>query len=231
MSETPRNDDEQFRDPTAPSFDAPAEDPGVEGAVEQESSPTEQVPTGSTQQLPTPPSADVPPPPPPPSPYAASPAPGATPPPPQNPYAAPPAPGAGGGSGQNPYASQPYPTQGQVQAGQSAGYGPPPPGYGQAGGYVAAPPPGGYPAPRQMSGNTIALLVVSGLTTLGCGFGIVALIFAIIAATKSDQPAEQAKYTRWGWIAEVVGLAFVIIAVVLVVVFGIALSSSSSSGY
>ena len=50
-------------------------------------------------------------------------------------------------------------------------------------------------------------------------------------ATKSDQPAEQAKFTRWGWIAEAVGLAFVIIAVVLVIVFGIALSTSSSSGY
>jgi hypothetical protein len=212
MSETPRNDDEQFRDPTAPSFGAPAQDPDVEDAPGKDGPPTEQVPTGSTQQLPTPPGGDVPPPPP-------------------NPYAAPPAPGAGGGSGENPHASQPYPTQGQVQAGQAGGYGPPPPGYGQAGGYGAAPQPGGYPAPRQMSGNTIALLVVSGLTTLGCGFGIVALIFAIIAATKSDQPAEQAKYTRWGWIAEVVGLAFVIIAVVLVVIFGIALSSSSSSGY
>ncbi len=229
MSETPRNDDEQFRDPTAPSFGAPAQDPGVEGAPGPDSTPTEQVPTGSTQQLPTPPGGDVPPPPP--NPYAAPPAPGATPPPPENPYAAPPAPGAGAGTAEHPYASQPYPTQGQVRAGQTGGYGPPPPGYGQAGGYGAAPPPGGYPAPRQMSGNTIALLVVSGLTTLGCGFGIVALIFAIIAATKSDQPAEQAKYTRWGWIAEAVGLAFVIIAIVLVVIFGIALSSSSSSGY
>jgi hypothetical protein len=213
MSETPRNDDEQFHDPTAPSYDAPP-DAGVEAGPDGDSSPTEQVPTGSTQQLPPPPppGGDVPPPPP-------------------NPYAAPPAPGAAGGSSQNPYANRPYPTQGQVQAGQSGGYGPPPPGYGPAGGYGAAPSPSGYPAPRQMSGNTIALLVVSGLTTLGCGFGIVALIFAIIAATKSDQPVEQAKYTRWGWIAEVVGLAFVIIAIVLVVIFGIALSSSSSSGY
>jgi len=220
MSETPRNDDEQFRDPTASSFDAPAQDPGVEEAPRQDGPPTEQVPTGSTQQLPTPPGGDVPPPPPPPNPYAAS-----------------PAPGAAGGSVENPWASQPYPSQGEVQAGQSGGYGPPPPGYGQAGGhalpggYGAAPAPGGYPAPRQMSGNTIALLVVAGLTTLGCGFGIVALVFAIIAATKSDQPAEQAKFTRWGWIAEAVGLAFVVIAVVLVIVFGIALSNSSSSGY
>jgi hypothetical protein len=230
MSETPRNDDEQFRDPTASSFDAPPQDPGVQDAPGQDGPPTEQVPTGSTQQLPSPPGGDVPPPPPP-NPYAASPAPGATPPPPENPYAAPPAPGAGGGPVENPWASQPYPSQGEVQTGQSSGYGPPPPGYGQAGGYGAAPAPGGYAAPRQMSGNTIALLVVAGLTTLGCGFGIVALVFAIIAATKSDQPAEQAKFTRWGWIAEAVGLAFVVIAVVLVIVFGIVLSNTSSSGY
>ena len=205
MSETPRNDDEQqFRDPTAPSYDPAPEDPGVQdeprgetardaGSTWSGTTPTEQVPTGSTQQLPTPPGGDVPPPP-------------------QNPY--------------------------QVQAGQPGGYGPPPPGYGppppggygQAGGYGAPPAPGGYAAPRQMSGNTIALLVVSGLTTLGCGFGIVALVFAIIAATKTDQPAEQAKYTRWGWIAEVAGLAFVVIAIVLVVIFGVAMSSSGSSG-
>jgi hypothetical protein len=228
MSETPRNDDEhQFRDPTAPSYDAAPEDPGLEdrpaadvaqdaGSSWGGSTPTERVPSGSTQQLPTPPGGDVPPPPAPP----------------QTPYAAPPAPGAAGGAatGQNPYAQPPYPAQGQVQAGQSGGYGPPPPGYGTPppGGYGG--PPGGYAAPRQMSGNTIALLVVSGLTTLGCGFGIVALVFAIIAATKTDQPAEQAKYTRWGWIAEVAGLAFVVIAVVLVIIFGVAMSSSGSSG-
>ena len=224
MSETPRNDDEQFRDPTAPSYDANGERGGSE--------PTEAVPTDSTQQLPPTSGADAPPPPPP----------GAgaeVPPPPPNPYAAPPAPGAGSQdpyASQSPYAAQPYPTQEQVQSGQAGGYappppgyGPPPPGYGQPSGYGAA--PGAYQAPRQLSGNTITLLVVAGLTTLGCGFGIVALIFAIIAATKSDQPAEQAKFTRWGWIAEGVGLALVVVAIVLVVIFGIALSTSSSNGY
>ena len=35
------------------------------------------------------------------------------------------------------------------------------------------------------------------------------LVFAIIAATKKDQPADSAKYTRWGWIAFVVGLVLV----------------------
>ena len=204
MSETPRNDDEQFRDPTAPSYDRPAEDAGVGDQ---------------------PPSAPGAPP--------SGPPPGSVEPPPQNPYAAPPAPGAvPPPPPQNPYARTPYPTQGQVQAGHGAV----PPGYPQGGGY-GAPPPGygsGYAAPRQMSGNTIALLVVSGLTTLGCGFGIVALVLAIIAATKSDQPSEQAKFTKWGWIAEIVGLALVVVVIVLFVVIGMAgvmSSNSSSTGY
>jgi hypothetical protein len=204
MSETPRNDDEQLRDPTAPSYERPAEDPAVADQPRSEQ-----------------PGAPV---------YG--PPPGSVPPPPQNPYAAPPAAGSVPPPPQNPYAPTPYPTQGQVQAGHGAV----PPGYAQAGGYGAPPPGygGGYAAPRQMSGNTIALLVVSGLTTLGCGFGIVALVLAIIAATKSDQPSEQAKFTKWGWIAEIVGLALVVVVIVLVVVVGMAgvmSSNSSSTGY
>ena len=125
---------------------------------------------------------------------------------------------------QNPYGQPQYPTQGQVQQGYGAQ------GYGAAGqgaqGYGTGPGYGGpvygapgygqptYAAPQSLSGNTIALLVVSGLTTFGCGFGIVALVFAIIAATKKDQPAESAKYTRWGWIALVVGLVLVIVIVI-----------------
>ena len=128
----------------------------------------------------------------------------------------------------NPYARQQYPTQGQVQ-----------------GGYAGAPPYGApaygapgygtptYAAPQSLSGSTIALLVVSGLTTLGCGFGIVALIFAIIAAAKKDQPADSAKYTRWGWIAFGVGLLLSVI-VIGVVIAGLAVSGGTStydSGY
>jgi hypothetical protein len=122
------------------------------------------------------------------------------PPPPPNPYG-----GAPGASQPGPYAPPPYPTQGQVH---QAGY-PGAPSYG-APGYGAP----GYAAPRSLSGNTIALLVVSGLTTLGCGFGIVALIFAIIAATKKDEPAAAAKFTRWGWIALVVGFVLAVLAIV-----------------
>jgi hypothetical protein len=89
-----------------------------------------------------------------------------------------------------------------------------------------------YAAPQSMSGNTITLLVISGLTTIGCGFGIFALIFAIIAAAKKDQPAESAKYTKWGWIALGVTLALLIVAVVAVVALASTSGSSNfDSGY
>ncbi len=202
MSETPRNDESpEYRDPTAPS------------------DPTQQVPTGDTQHLPATPEPASPSTPP------VPPAPGYGPPPaasqpfpqgPQNPYAAPPAQGA-----QNPYGAPPpppqfqppYPSQEQVQSGS---YGP---------GYAA--PPVQYGQPRSMSGNTIALLVVSGLATFGCLFGIPALIFAIIAATKTQEPAEQAKYTRYGWIAFGVTLLLVVIGIIAVIAIG--LSSGTSS--
>ena len=98
----------------------------------------------------------------------------------------------------------------------------------------AGPPPGSapqnpYAAPPSLSGNTIALLVVSGLTTIGCGFGLVGLIFAIIAATKKDRPDESAKYTKWGWIAVVVG--FVLSILVIVGIIAIAIASDSGSSY
>jgi len=98
-------------------------------------------------------------------------------------------------------------------------------GYGGAPGY-GAPAYGApaYAAPRSLSGNTIALLVVSGLTTLGCGFGIVALVLGIIAAAKKDDPTASAKFTRWGWIALAVGL------VLAVVVIGIVIALAVSTG-
>jgi uncharacterized BrkB/YihY/UPF0761 family membrane protein len=83
-----------------------------------------------------------------------------------------------------------------------------------------------------MSGNTIALLVVSGLLTLGgCGIGIVALVFGILAATKNGQPQEQAKLTRWGWWALGITVLVVVLAVVaLFVVLGVSTSGYSSGG-
>jgi hypothetical protein len=79
-----------------------------------------------------------------------------------------------------------------------------------------------------MSGNTIALLVVSGLATISCGVGIIALVFAIIAATKNDEPAEQAKFTRWGWWA--LGIT-IIVAVVAVVLFIAAFAVGGATTY
>ena len=83
-----------------------------------------------------------------------------------------------------------------------------------------------------MSGSTIALLVVTDLTTIGCGFGIVGLVFAIIAAAKKDQPVESAKYTRWGWIALVAGLVLAILVIVAFVALAASSGTSSfDSGY
>jgi hypothetical protein len=139
-----------------------------------------------------------------------------------------------------------------VQAGPQPGYGQPvygpgygqqgygQPGYGQQGyGQPVYPqpgagygmPPGGYQPPASLSGNTIALLVVSGLLTFGCFVGIVPLIFAIIAATKKDQPAESAKYTRWGWIAMGTVVLLAVIGIVIFVSIAMIASTSSSTGY
>lgn len=228
MSDTPRHDDHEgqpYRDPTAPgdeSFSASTpsgEDRGSAGGSEH----TEQLPTGDTQQVPSSPAA-------PPNPYgqpyptqdelqqrraddqAAG---SAYPPPPPPPgYAAP------TGSDQPPYGSAPY---GSAPYGSAPAYGAP--AYGA--------PAYGTPAqgsPASLSGSTIALLVVSGLLTLGaCGTGIPALVFAIIAVTKKDEAAEAAKWTRWGWIALGVTVAVVVIAVAGL--FALALSTGSSSGY
>ena len=227
MSDTPRNDnaedrgDDVYRDPTAPSDVPSYGPPSSSGSSEH----TEQLTTaGDTQQVPT--ESSVPPPPP--APPGAAPAA-------QSPYAAPAA-----AAPQNPYASPPagqaYPSQGAVAAQHGTpGTPPPPPGYGQAAGYGQPPygAPTGYAPNTSLSGNTIALLVVSGLLTfVGCGVGIPALVFAIIALTKKDQPADAAKWTRWGWIA--LGVTFVV-AVVAIIAFiavvGFASSGGSGSGY
>jgi cytochrome c biogenesis protein CcdA len=93
-------------------------------------------------------------------------------------------------------------------------------------------PPGGYAAPASLSGNTIALLVVSGILTLStCFLGILGLIFGIVAATKKDEPAESAKYTRWGWIAMVASFVFAFLAVVLLIAIAAISSNTSSTGY
>lgn len=142
---------------------------------------------------------------------------GSTPPPPPPGYGSAPTPP---GPGANPYGSAPY---GSAPYG-SAPYGSAP--YGSAPGYVTP----AHGSPASLSGSTIALLVVSGLLTLGgCGTGIPALVFAILAVTKKDEPAEASKWTRWGWIA--LGITVAIVIVGIVGVFALAVTTGTSSGY
>lgn len=227
MSETPRNEENpDLRDPTAPSEPAPSEVPPYEPGSGQ----TAPIDTSHTQEVPPPPPPAAPlatpggPTPDPSNPYA-SPAPGAMPPgpPPQNPYGVPPTPASQPVGPQAGGPPSPYGPSGYGQPGYGTpGYGSPAygaPGYG---------PPGYAPAPS-LSGNTIALLVISGLTTFGCLFGIVAFILAIIAATHKDDPAASARFTRWGWIALVAG--FVVAALILIITLVAIGFSTNTSTY
>ena len=238
MSDTPRHDDHEgqpYRDPTAPgdeSFSASSSPVGEDRGSADGAEHTEQLPTsGDTQQVPASPAV-----PPPPNPYGQpypsqsdlqqrraddQAAESAYPPPPPPP----PGYGAPAGSEQAGYGAAPA---------DNAPYGSAP--YGSAPAYGApayGAPAYGTPAqgsPASLSGSTIALLVVSGLLTLGaCGTGIPALVFAILAVTKKDEPVEAAKWTRWGWIALGITVAVVVIAVVGL--FALAIGTSSSSGY
>ena len=254
MSDTPRNDDSpEFRDPTAPSDSGPSSDASSSSDSESSSDAVWTSDAGSARDHTSPIETDetrpVPPVPPVPSGQSASDSPPA-----HHPFGAP---GSGQPDvspaaqyptqGQVHQASQPgppgYGTPGHPVPPSygTPGYGTPghpgPPGYGTPGygtpGYgtpgYGAPGYAGpaYAAPQSLSGSTIALLVVSGLTTLGCGFGIVALIFAIIAAAKKDQPTEADKFTRWGWIALVVSF---VLAVLVIIGFFVLIAVGSTSG-
>jgi hypothetical protein len=103
-----------------------------------------------------------------------------------------------------PYGQPPY---GQPPYGQP-GYYPQPPGYG-------TPPYGGYPQPTPTPGSSIALVVVSGILTLSCLFGIPSLVIGIVALTKvSTNIEETRRLTRIGWITLGVFGAIAIVAVV-----------------
>ena len=243
--------DESFSTSNASSGDA------GDGVDQSSSEHTEQLPTsGDTQQVPAPTSpTDAPP-----NPYgqgyptqdvvrrrdqeqggAGQPAYGQTPS--QGSYPPPPPPpgygsatGYGSAPGTQPgYGSQPGNAPSQPGYGTTP-YGSAPgdqPGYGNAPGYGSAPGYGtpAHGSPASLSGSTIALLIVSGLLTIGgCGMGIPALVFAILAVTKKDQPAEASKWTRWGWIALGVTLVLAILAVVAVVVLA-GVSTNSGTGY
>jgi Na+/proline symporter len=102
--------------------------------------------------------------------------------------------------------------------------------YGGQAGYAPSP----YAQPRGTTNTSaIALLVVSGLSTLvGCFFAIPALVLGILAVAKQNQsPQDSAKYTRWGWIAYAIAVAFVVIGAIIAVVLFATTSGSTSTGY
>jgi hypothetical protein len=255
MSDTPKDpgagsgEPPEYRDPTAPTWDdgdrsgQAGPTPSASEVTWSSGEPTEAVPTESTQQLPPQPpmAAEQPGGQ---SPYGQPPSPSG---PAQNPYAA----GAPGGYP----ASRPGPPPAPGAPGTAgAGFPPGPPAYGQSGpghpGYGQPPgpqpygqvspyggPPGYGPSPYAAARGTtntsaIALLVVSGLSTLvGCFFAIPALVLGIMAVAKQNQsPADAAKFTRWGWIAYAIAVAFVVIGgiIALAIIFG---TSSTGTGY
>ena len=138
--------------------------------------------------------------------------------------------------GQQPgYPQPPYPQPyGQAQYGQPQ-YGQPPYGQPQYGQYpqpagYGTPQYGGYPQPPATPGSTIALVIVSGLFTLGCLFGIASLILGIIALTKVRTELDECKrLTKIGWI--VFGVLAGVGLVAAVVIIGIFASIDTSNGY
>jgi hypothetical protein len=127
-----------------------------------------------------------------------------------------------------PYGQQPPPYGQQAPYGQPGYYAPQPyQGYQQPPGY-ATPPYGGYPQPTPTPGSTIALVVVSGILTLTCLFGIPSLVIGIVALTKVNTNIEETRrLTRIGWIT--LGVIGSIALVALVVLIAVAISSGNSS--
>ncbi|MEO7071133.1 MAG: hypothetical protein ABI131_11660, partial [Nostocoides sp.] len=150
-----------------------------------------------------------------------------------NPYAAP-QPNPYAVPQPNPYAVSPDPASPYADGNP---YATPPGGYPQPGGYPA---PGG-PAPftysqAPVSGTNVSavvLLILSGLTLLGCCLvEIPAVILAIVALTKhKDDPAGSRRLTRFGWIAFAAGLVLAVIVVVILFANGFSTGNSSSVGY
>jgi hypothetical protein len=132
---------------------------------------------------------------------------------------------------QTPYSQTPYgqPQYGQPQYGQPQ-YGQPQYGqYPQPAGY-GTPQYGGYPQPPATPGSTIALVIVSGLFTLGCLFGIASLILGIIALTKVRTELDECKrLTKIGWI--VFGVLAGVALVAGIVIIGILASLDTSPSY
>jgi hypothetical protein len=114
---------------------------------------------------------------------------------------------------------QAYPQQYPQPYPQQPGYYPYSHGYPQPPGY-ATPPYGGYPQPSPTPGSSIALVVVSGILTLGCLFGIPSLVIGIVALTKvNTNIAETRRLTRIGWITlAIIGTIAIVGLVVLIAV-------------
>jgi hypothetical protein len=135
--------------------------------------------------------------------------------------------------GQQPPQQPPYGAQ--PGYGQQPPYGPggyypgqPFPGYPQPPGY-ATPAYGGYPQPTPTPGSTIALVVVSGILTLSCLFGIPSLVIGIVALTKvNTNIAETRRLTRIGWITLAVIGGIAIIAAIVLIAVAISQDSSNS---
>ena len=216
----------EFRDPTAsPEWTAPRAPQGE---------PTEQIPQGSSTSG-GPEVPDVPPAPTgpaapgydapyqaprgesnpysgsstqPTNPYAATP-----PPPPADPYAV-------SQSAYDPYAA----TGGPAAQG---GY----PAYDTPGQWQA--PPAAYGAPPAQNTSALVLTILSGIITVSCCVpGVVPLILGIMAlSTNSTDPEASRRLTKWGWIAFAAGIAFVVIAVGLVITFGLAGAFDGGGGF
>jgi hypothetical protein len=241
--------------PAAGSGESPAE--GARDVTWSSDDSTQAVPSGETQQLPsTPPVAPGPGSQPPAgpsygqagspqSPYGQPPSPyGQTPGQPPSPYAQTPGqqPSPYGqpsqqpspyGQGQSPYAAGQQPARPAPGTGQGYPYGQQPPygqqGYGQAQPYGYGQSP--YAPARKTNGSAIALLIVSGVSTLfGCILAIPAVILAILALVKQDDsPSDSARLSRWGWIAYGIAVALVVVGGIITI--AVLASTSSVSGY
>jgi hypothetical protein len=149
-----------------------------------------------------------------------------------SPYSQPQQPGPYG-QPQGPYVAGQQPARPAPGAGQGYPYGQQP-GYGQQG-YGQAQPYGygqsPYAPARRTNGSAIALLIVSGVSTLfGCIFAIPAVILAILALVKQDDsPSDSARLSRWGWIAYGIAVALVVVGGIIAI--AVVASTSSVSGY
>lgn len=79
-----------------------------------------------------------------------------------------------------------------------------------------------YPAPPPASdGSPVSALVCAILMTLCCNqiCGILAVVFAAIAMSKTYEPAEQERFLRYAWTTMGIGLAITVVLVILYFLF------------